>query len=50
MEMEAGAIVHVPARLVHCDVNPDPERENVWVLVMAGSGPVAVDVEGPEAR
>lgn len=45
VEMEAGEFMHVPAGLIHRDVNPDPEREQLRVLVMAGSGPVAV--EGP---
>lgn len=48
VEMEAGEFMHVPAGLIHRDVNPDPEREQRWVLVMVGTGPVVVAVEGPE--
>lgn len=50
VEMQAGDFMHVPAGLIHRDVNPDPEQGQRWVLVMVGSGPVAVDVDGPEPR
>jgi uncharacterized RmlC-like cupin family protein len=46
-EIAEGGFFHVPAGLVHRDVNPadDPQE---FVLVFAGTGPLVVDVDGPE--
>lgn len=46
-EVEEGGFFHVPAGLVHRDVNPSDEPQE-FVLVFAGTGPLAVDVDGPE--
>jgi hypothetical protein len=37
----------VPAGLVHRDVNPSDEPQE-FVLVFAGTGPLVIDVDGPE--
>jgi uncharacterized RmlC-like cupin family protein len=47
-EVERGGFFHVPAGLVHRDVNPTDEPQEL-VLVFAGTGPLVVDVGGPEA-
>ena len=47
-EVEQGGFFHVPAGLVHRDVNPAAEPQE-FVLVFVGTGPLVVDVDGPEA-
>lgn len=47
VELVAGEFFHVPATLVHRDVNPAPEEQLV-VLVFVGSGPLVVNVDEPE--
>jgi uncharacterized RmlC-like cupin family protein len=42
-----GGFFHVPAGLVHRDVDPTDEPQE-FVLVFTGSGPLVVDVDGPE--
>jgi uncharacterized RmlC-like cupin family protein len=46
-EVGAGGFFRVPAGLVHRDVNPIDEEQE-FVLVFAGSGPLVVDVDGPD--
>lgn len=46
-EGRTGDFVHVPARLVHRESNPQ-DREARLVITRAGSGPATVNVEGPE--
>jgi uncharacterized RmlC-like cupin family protein len=46
-EVEEGGFFHVPAGLVHRDVNPTDELQEV-VLVFAGEGPLVVNLDGPE--
>jgi uncharacterized RmlC-like cupin family protein len=46
-EVEEGGFLHVPAGLVHRDVNPGDEPHE-WILVFVGSGPLVVNVDGPE--
>ena len=43
----AGSFFHVPAHTVHRDINPSEGEPKDFVLVFIGSGPVAVNVEGP---
>jgi uncharacterized RmlC-like cupin family protein len=47
VDVEEGGFFHVPAGLVHRDVNPTDEPQEL-VLVFAGTGPLVVDVDGPE--
>ena len=47
MDVEEGGFFHVPAGLIHRDVNPSDEPQE-FVLVFAGTGPLAVDVDGPQ--
>ena len=47
LEVVEGGYFHVPAGLVHRDVNPSDESQE-FVLVFAGSGPLVVDVDGPD--
>lgn len=47
-EVETGGFFHVPAGIVHRDVNPTDELQEL-ALVFVGTGPLVVDVEGPEA-
>jgi uncharacterized RmlC-like cupin family protein len=46
-DIEERGFFHVPAGLVHRDVNPFDEPQE-FVLAFVGSGPLAVDVDGPE--
>jgi uncharacterized RmlC-like cupin family protein len=43
-----GGFFHVPAGLVHRDVNPTAEPQE-FILVFVGTGPLVVDFDGPEA-
>jgi uncharacterized RmlC-like cupin family protein len=45
-DVEQGGFFHVPAGLIHRDVNPlDAPQE--LVLTIVGSGPLVVNVDGP---
>jgi len=46
-EVAEGGTFHVPARLIHRDVNPDDAPQEI-VLVVVGEGPLVVNVDGPE--
>src|SRR5439155_2745508 len=45
-EVAEGGFFHVPAGLVHRDVNPLDEPQEI-VLTVVGEGPLVVNVEGP---
>jgi uncharacterized RmlC-like cupin family protein len=45
-EVEEGGFFLVPAGLVHRDVNPSDEPQEI-VLAVVGDGPLVVNVEGP---
>lgn len=45
----AGDFVHVPAHVIHREGNSSDTSAEV-VLVRRGSGPVVVNVDGPDAR
>jgi uncharacterized RmlC-like cupin family protein len=45
-EVEEGGFFHVPAGLVHSDVNPSDEPQEI-VLSVVGEGPLVVNVVGP---
>lgn len=46
-EVEEGGFFHVPAGLVHRDVNPLDEPQEI-VLTIVGEGPLVVNVDGPD--
>jgi uncharacterized RmlC-like cupin family protein len=46
-EVEEGGFFHVPARLIHRDVNPSAEPQEI-VLTVVGEGPLVVNVDGPD--
>jgi uncharacterized RmlC-like cupin family protein len=46
-EVEEGGFFHVPAGLVHRDVNPSDEPQEI-VIAVVGEGPIVVNVDGPE--
>ena len=46
-EVEEGGFFHVPAGLVHRDVNPTDEPQET-ILSLVGSGPLVVNVDGPD--
>lgn len=50
VELSAGDFVYVPAGLVHRDINPDPNEDHRVMLVFAGTGPLVVNVDGPESE
>ncbi len=43
-----GDFFHVPARAVHRDVNPSAIEGHEVILFLRGSGPVVVNVDGPD--
>jgi quercetin dioxygenase-like cupin family protein len=43
-----GDFFHIPPHSVHRDVNPSPDEEQQAILYLRGSGPVVVNVEGPD--
>jgi quercetin dioxygenase-like cupin family protein len=45
-EVEEGGFFHVPAGLVHRDVNPLDEPQEI-VLCVVGDGPLVVNLDGP---
>jgi uncharacterized RmlC-like cupin family protein len=48
VDVEAGGFFHVPAGLVHRDVNPLDTPQEI-VMTVVGTGPLVVNVEGPDA-
>ncbi|MGA9858562.1 MAG: cupin domain-containing protein [Solirubrobacteraceae bacterium] len=47
-EVEEGGFFHVPAGLIHRDVNPLDDPQEI-VLAVVGAGPLVVNVDGPAA-
>jgi uncharacterized RmlC-like cupin family protein len=45
-EVEEGGFFHVPAGLIHRDVNPLDSPQEI-VLAVVGDGPLVVNVDGP---
>jgi quercetin dioxygenase-like cupin family protein len=45
-EVEEGGFFHVPAGLVHRDVNPSDELQEI-ILSVVGEGPLVVNLDGP---
>lgn len=43
-----GDFFHVPARTVHRDVNPSATESQEVILFLRGTGPLVVNVEGPD--
>jgi quercetin dioxygenase-like cupin family protein len=43
-----GEFFHVPPHTVHRDVNPSPDEGQEAVLFLRGSGPVVINVDGPD--
>jgi uncharacterized RmlC-like cupin family protein len=48
VDVETGGFFHVPAGLVHRDVNPLDSPQEI-VMTVVGSGPLVVNVDGPDA-
>jgi uncharacterized RmlC-like cupin family protein len=46
IEVEEGGFFRVPAGVVHRDVNPSDQPQEI-VLTVAGEGPLVVNVDGP---
>jgi mannose-6-phosphate isomerase-like protein (cupin superfamily) len=47
-EVEEGGFFHVPAGLIHRDVNPLAEPQEI-ILTVVGDGPLVVNVDGPQS-
>ena len=45
-EVEEGGFFHVPAGLIHRDVNPLDELQEI-ILTVVGEGPLVVNLDGP---
>jgi uncharacterized RmlC-like cupin family protein len=46
VQVDEGGFFHVPAQLVHRDVNP-LDRPQEIILTLVGAGPLVVNVDGP---
>jgi uncharacterized RmlC-like cupin family protein len=46
-DVEAGGFFHVPAGLVHRDINPLDAPQEI-IMTVVGSGPLVVNVDGPD--
>lgn len=47
VDVETGGFFHVPAGLVHRDVNPHDAPQEI-IMTVVGSGPMVVNVDGPD--
>jgi quercetin dioxygenase-like cupin family protein len=47
IDVEEGGFFHVPAGLVHRDVNPLDQPQEI-ILTVVGEGPLVVNCDGPE--
>ena len=47
-DVETGGFFHVPAGLVHRDVNPLDAPQEI-IMSVVGTGPLVVNVDGPDA-
>jgi uncharacterized RmlC-like cupin family protein len=45
-EVEEGGFFHVPAGLIHRDVNPLDQPQEI-ILAVVGEGPLVVNLDGP---
>ena len=50
VEIEKGDFFHIPAGLVHRDVNPKNRKEAVVVNILLGEGPAVVKVATPQSE
>jgi len=46
-DLNVGDFFHIPAGLVHRDLNPNKVRELVVVNILVGSGPAVINVDSP---
>lgn len=46
-DVEEGGFFHIPLRLVHRDLNPSEEPQEL-VLSFVGDGPLVVNLDGPD--
>lgn len=46
-DVETGGFFHVPVGVIHRDVNPADELQEI-ILSFVGTGPLVVNVDGPE--
>ena len=44
-----GDFFHIPPQTVHRDVNPSPDEGQEALLFLRGTGPVVVNVDGPDS-
>ena len=47
VDLDSGDFFHIPAGLVHRDLNPDKTHDLVVANVLVGQGPSVVNVRGP---
>jgi quercetin dioxygenase-like cupin family protein len=43
-----GDFFHIPPHVIHRDVNPSPNEGQEAILFFRGTGPVVVNVDGPD--
>jgi uncharacterized RmlC-like cupin family protein len=44
-DLNDGDFFHIPAGLIHRDMNPNKDRELVLVNILVGSGPAVINVD-----
>ena len=47
VDVEEGGFFHVPAGLIHRDVNPLDQPQEI-ILTVVGEGPIVVNCDGPQ--
>lgn len=47
-DIKAGEYFHMPPRIVHRDVNPSKDEMQDAIVVITGTGPLVVNLDGPE--
>lgn len=48
VSLDPGDFFHVPPRTVHREINPSSDEGQEVVLFLSGTGPLVVNVDGPE--
>jgi quercetin dioxygenase-like cupin family protein len=46
-DLNVGDFFHIPAGLVHRDLNPNRDSELVVVNILVGSGPAVINIDSP---
>jgi len=48
VSLRRGDFFHVPPHTIHREVNPSPDEGQEVILFLSGTGPLVINVDGPE--